>query len=350
MTDTPASDQTAADPTLDPLEQGRTWPDDDDQVRPGPPEDPWTGFLGGVDTSKWQGQPVDGAKVHGSGVRYWYTRATNGAVADELVAQYAALAHANNIPFGVYTFFRPAQDAAEQARLLVEAVQRHGCTLVPQLDIEHTDDLPPETVGPAVRRFARAVQDGLGASPVLYSNGNFWNVSVKVDDLGDLPLWAARYPTKQTPPADPGAWAGFAQALQRPPSLPTGWDRFDLWQFSAQGNAAAATYGFPAGDLDLNICRPDSWERLQLVAGASTGTSDPRASSPVATGGFPLFLVRRNDRPEDTTVYAFDGVRARALVDENDRNVLTLMGARRGADGEPVPVASNIIDAALGKA
>lgn len=341
--------RTADDPDFDPLEGGRSWPDEDDDVKPGPPDEPWTGFLGGVDTSKWQGTPVDAPRMAASGVRYWWTRAGNGTKPDALVGHYAEQAAARGIPFGLYTFFRPVQDPEAQATLLVDATRRLGCSLVPQLDIEHDDGLGADRVGPAVRSFARAVQQGLGVAPVLYTGAPFWNVKVRVDDLGDLPLWVARYPTTRTPPADPAAWGGWAQALNRPPSLPMGWDRFDLWQFSAQGNGAAPTYGFPKGDLDLNICRPDAWDRLQL-AGARPGA----ATAPATTSqqeepmsGVPLYLVRRNDRPDDPTIYAFDGIRARALVDDNDRNVLVLLGAHLGGDGQPVPIASSIIDAAL---
>lgn len=218
-------------------------------------------WVSGIDISKWQGI-VNWDTVRDSGIQYVYMRAFNGNRQDSTLQRNAEGARWINMPFGLYTYWRPRDSAEEQARRLIDAHRTHGATLIPMIDVEHQDNKTPEQIATSVTDGVRIIEQELGVSPVIYTAAWFWNPAVgRNHGVGHCPLWLARYSVPNPIPTNPQDWPSAAIG-RREPVIPHGWDRWDAWQFSADGNHMGPTYGMTSSHLDLNILRGDVWPRF----------------------------------------------------------------------------------------
>src|SRR5262245_45216635 len=110
--------------------------------------------LRGIDVSKWQGE-IDWAAVRAGGVRFAYVRVSDGATApDPLVARNGEEARRAGIARGAYQYFRPDEDAEEQADVLLEMTgpPRKG-DLPPALDVEVAGSVAPEELVARIERW-----------------------------------------------------------------------------------------------------------------------------------------------------------------------------------------------------
>jgi GH25 family lysozyme M1 (1,4-beta-N-acetylmuramidase) len=221
-------------------------------------------WVPGIDVSKWQGT-MNWPLTVNRGVKFTFIRAFNGIARDDRVEQNAAGAKAAGLPFGLYTYFRPGVDATQQANVLVAEHRRLGATLLPVVDVETADGLAPAEVAKRVRKMVDTVAAAIGRKPVIYTAAWFWNPQVRDGSFGDCLLWASRYPSSSQPPADPALWAEWALAKSQPVP-PVGWSRWDIWQFSADGNGRGAYYGAQSSSLDLNVCSAEVFSKLQVTA------------------------------------------------------------------------------------
>lgn len=220
-----------------------------------------------VDISRWQGTWRDPSRLRASGVDFLYMRGTNGTRVDSRVREYAKIARSIDMPFGIYCFFRPKHDPIAQARFLVDLHNELGCTLVPQLDIEHTDGLNRDEVTHRVVLFVNEVDRLIGKKALIYSAAWWWNPSMHPNqiDYTDRPLWVARYVSRsQTPPFDAARWADWAAKFNKQPALPQDWPEAGAWQFSADGNGMGKPMGFSSSALDLNVVTADFYRQVSL--------------------------------------------------------------------------------------
>jgi GH25 family lysozyme M1 (1,4-beta-N-acetylmuramidase) len=221
----------------------------------------WKTFI---DISKWQGA-VDFGVLKASGVDALYMRAYQGKKRDERLDEYAAGARAHGIPFGLYTYWRPKYTVVEQLDLLCGAHVNLGASLIPMLDIEHGDEKDPRFIGQQVNEAVAGVEHRLGMTPVIYTAAWFWNPAVVGAEVSRCPLWLARYSVPNPVPPNPSEWADYALRYAQPAMPNGGWSRWSAWQFSADGNHMAATYGASSSHLDLNILRDEDWARFQTA-------------------------------------------------------------------------------------
>ncbi len=199
--------------------------------------------LFGIDVSKWQGT-INWAQVKGAGVQYAFIRVSDGITTiDEKFPANWAGAKANNIPRGVYQFFRPNRDAIEQAQIVIDHLDMYGMgELPPVIDVEATGDQTPAVVAQQVGLWIDEIETTLGVRPIIYSGSYFWDDNVKSSAFSDYPFWIAHYTSASCP------------------RLPAAWSDWTFWQYSSSGTVAGIS-----GDCDMNRYAGTLEELLDLV-------------------------------------------------------------------------------------
>lgn len=191
-------------------------------------DDPWVArcaegktAVRGIDVSKWQGE-IDWGAVARAGVRFAYIRVSDGRdVPDPQFARNWREARRAGVIRGAYQFFRPQQDPAAQADLLLRAVgaPRRG-DLPPALDVEVDDGVDPAELIARMERWIERVRQATGVTPVVYTNALGW--SLLTENTGRFrghPLWIAHH----------GAEC---------PNTPAVWPAWTFHQFSTEGRVA----------------------------------------------------------------------------------------------------------------
>ena len=234
-------------------------------------------MIPGIDVSKWQGNTWDSTKAIANGVKWMYIRAYNGTTIDSSINYYVKKAVAAKIPFGFYSYFLPKQDAVKQGKMLADITKKYKATLVPMYDIEESIGLTTLNVEAYIQTCDKAI----GQNGVVYTSAEIWDKQVLSTKFSSHALWIPRYPSKQTPPVKADQWDKFAFTLKKDPVVPKAWKTWDIWQFSANENKAATNYGFPVGDLDLDIMFASSWDKM--VMKPSTTPVKPNATTIIKT-------------------------------------------------------------------
>lgn len=212
--------------------------------------------IPGIDVSQYQGN-ITWAKVAQAGIKWAYIRANCGTRVDTHVSRNLKLSKKRGIPRGVYVYFKPEQDVAKQARILLS--YNTDCELEPMIDVEHHGDLKPKEIVAALQQIVDIVTTATGKPPVIYTGAWFWNVRVKSKKFGHCPLWVSQYVHYDTQsyrihpvPDDPKDWTKYAYKHPRPKPI-IGWSKWLYWQFSAGYNGVGKKYGMESRDLDLNL-------------------------------------------------------------------------------------------------
>jgi lysozyme len=118
---------------------------------------------------------------------------------------------------GVYQYFKPSQSAVAQADLVVRRLGEQGGLeagdLPPVIDIETTNNMPPETVSCRIKIWLARVERETKRRPIIYSSMQYKDLLGT--ELGRYPLWIARY--VKTPSVTC-------------PQLPDAWQKWTFWQ------------------------------------------------------------------------------------------------------------------------
>ena len=188
----------------------------------------------GIDVSKWQGS-VNWPAVAGDGQKFAFIRVSDGLTyIDELYEANWQGARQAGLIVGAYQYFRPGQDAIQQADLLL---QKMGPlvpgVLPPVIDVETADGLPPAQVAAKVGQWIDRVEGELGVRPIIYTGKYIWQSSVGSAAWADYPLWIAQY----------GPVC---------PDLPVQWADWVFWQTSSTGKVAGVS-----GNVDTNLFNGD---------------------------------------------------------------------------------------------
>ncbi len=194
-------------------------------------------YTPGIDVSHWQGDIHWGA-VKAAGKHFAFIKATDGtSFVDPSFAENWGGAKAAGILRGAYHFFRPLQNARNQAELFLQTVEMTGEDLPPVLDLEIGDNLRSATIIERVETWMQAVEAGTGRKPIIYSGVSFLNDFFSIPG-GGPPAWAK----------DHLLWiANYLGLAATQPNMPRGWDRWAIWQHSASGRVDGIS-----GNVDLN--------------------------------------------------------------------------------------------------
>lgn len=207
-----------------------------------------------IDISQFQGT-FNAQVARARGIDGVYCRAAHWPNPDTRFGSYVTLARAAGLEVGAYHFIEPSQgSAAAHAAQMLQLCGGRPLTLPCMIDVERS-----VTVAWLNEYILRCTAGGLRLG-IIYLNDSSGL------DLRPLPqtfdLVAPDY-VKGTPPA-PADWFTWASARKPAgPGIPIGWDTWDMWQFSADGNGQAATYGCTgaSADIDLDIVRDEAWAR-----------------------------------------------------------------------------------------
>ena len=181
-------------------------------------------YVPGIDVSYWEGG-IDWKKVRGAGVRFMFTKATEGeGYEDPTLDDNWVGAESVEILRGAYHFFHPNMNPTKQADRFIQAIKKlnDNGELPPVLDLEVTDNQPTQTIIDKAKTWLDRVQGALGKRPIIYSSPGFLKYNFVVPG-GGPPLWTKDYVL----------WIANYGVSQ--PLLPKGWLKWTFWQYSESG-------------------------------------------------------------------------------------------------------------------
>jgi len=172
----------------------------------------------GIDVSYYQ-QTIDWPRVQRAGIRFAFVRISDGVTQrDPMFAANWDGARRAGLVRGAYQYFRPDQNIAAQADLMITAMQsRVPGDLPPALDIEADAavGLTADELAERAAAWIAQVRSRLGVEPIIYTGGDLWRAG-GADPLASQPLWLAHY-------------------TQGCPTLPEPWTRWVFWQHTDRG-------------------------------------------------------------------------------------------------------------------
>lgn len=186
----------------------------------------------GIDISHWQPH-VDWGRLqrdslNGFPIRFVIVKSTEGTDRrDPRFPDYFCQARRAGFITGAYHFFRPEQDAAEQARFYLENARLLPGDLPAILDVEVRGGKSEEQFRADVLTWLRAVEAATGRPPILYSGVSFKQQHLSGPRFDAYPYWAAHYSGRRAPRYG-GRWV--------------------MWQYTEEGRVSGVR-----GTVDLNV-------------------------------------------------------------------------------------------------
>ncbi len=187
----------------------------------------------GIDVSENNGD-VNWAAVAQAGVTFAYARATLGRESnDPTFERNRKGAREHGLRFGGYHLPYPGNSSAEQqAEHFLSVVKPQPGDLLPAIDVEQKTPVDTKEAVFSrdqllawLRGWLAAVEQKVGAKPLIYTNPGWWSSRLQNADLSDHPLWLAHYTNGQ-------------------PTIPRAWGSFAIWQHSDSGNVAGHVFDF----------------------------------------------------------------------------------------------------------
>lgn len=186
----------------------------------------------GIDISHWQPsinwQQLQEARLNGFPIRFVIAKSTEGTDRrDSRFPEYFAAARRAGFVAGAYHFFRPEQDAGQQARFFLGNTRLRSGDLPAILDVEVRGTKPLPQFRNDVLTWLREVEKATGRPPILYTGVAFKQQYLHGELFDVYPFWAAHYNGRRAPRYN-GRWV--------------------LWQYTDQGTVAGVR-----GPVDLNV-------------------------------------------------------------------------------------------------
>lgn len=206
------------------------------------------GKLSGIDVSVYQGS-VDWAAVKKAGKDFAFIRACYGT--GSIDSRYSANwqnAKAAGVIRGAYQFFRPSQDALQQAQVFLKYNTTEDGDLAPVIDIEVSEGVSGAVITEKVKTWLNAVKAATGRTPIIYTSPAFWRSLPNTGTLGGYTLWIANWGVSS-------------------PGIPSPWTNWTFWQYSETGSVSGIS-----GAVDLNYFNGDL---TSLKALANTPAPQP---------------------------------------------------------------------------
>ena len=219
------------------------------------PQDTWEGgtticpdgaTIDGIDVSYWQGT-IDWNAVANDGIEFAFIRVSDGLTYYDTQFQTNwASARNEGIVRGAYQYFRPGEDAVDQAELLLsEMGPLLSGDLPPVLDVETSAGYSSSYITAAIHDWMDTVESEIGRMPIIYTGPWFWESSVGSYDFEDYPLWVAHW---------------FATC----PDTPDQWNHWEFWQTSAHGTVSGIS-----GAVDTDVFNGDLADLLDFAEGTA---------------------------------------------------------------------------------
>ena len=204
----------------------------------------------GVDVSYHNGT-INWTSVKNAGYEFAFIRISDGTgFHDPMFSTNWAGAQQAGLVRGIYQFFRPSEDVAAQADLVIAALGTPAPgDLPPVIDVEATGNLSPSGVAASVRAWVDRVKAGTGVDPIVYTGKFFWRDQVGgPTSFAGNPLWIAQYTTLC-------------------PDLPAPWDTWAFWQFTDAGSVPGIS-----GGIDVDRFNGSLDELRALAGGGGSGS------------------------------------------------------------------------------
>ena len=182
---------------------------------------------------------------------------------------------------GAYQFFRPSEDAGEQAEEFMNLVgQLHPGDLPPVLDLE-TDPYDPTNIADrtkiigthtmdsyltAVEIWLTLIEQHYKVKPIIYTSKAFWADATNNDSrFIDYPLWVSSVNLNKTRPTTP--------------NFPPSWGDWDFWQYAIDVPSNDNLIPGVKGKVDLNLFNGDElmlarFARFTVISPNDTKTID----------------------------------------------------------------------------
>lgn len=203
----------------------------------------------GIDVSYFQ-PGVDWGSVKDDGVEFAFARVSYGSkkLDTEFETNWEGMKAAGLLR-GAYQYFRPSQDAAAQAQIVVDHLGTLGEGDLPAvIDVETQEGVSDATLVKKIQTWVDIVEEGTGKRPIIYTGPAFWTSLSGSADLTDHPLWVANYKTSC-------------------PSLPSGFSGWHFWQSSETGKVDGVD-----GNVDIDWWNGSLAELIEFAGG---GAVDP---------------------------------------------------------------------------
>lgn len=229
----------------------------------------------GIDVSYHNGT-INWPSVKNAGYQFAFIRISDGTgFRDPMFATNWSGARRAGLLRGIYQFFRPSQDVAAQADMVIAAVgARAPGDLPPVIDVEATGNLSPASVAAKVRTWVDRVKAATGVDPIVYTGKYFWRDQVGgPTSFVNNALWIAQY-------------------TMRCPDLTSPWNTWAFWQHSDSGSVPGVN-----GDIDLDRFN-GTLDELRAFAGGQGGGGGGGGSTTCTSG------TMGTDLPEGACVQA----------------------------------------------
>lgn len=219
----------------------------------------------GADVSKYQGN-FNWQAQKNAGMTYGIARISDGTTyIDEYFDRNWSELKRLGMIRGAYQYFRPAQNVAAQANMVVNKLGRLGPGDLPAvIDVESNGGRSKAQVAAAVKQWLQIVEAGTGKKPIIYTGPYFWQDNVGDSSMGSYPLWIAHYGTTC-------------------PLIPDGWSKWTFWQYcNGQTQYCSNGQGF-----DRDVFNGSKAELERLAGGGSdygavyVNQTFPLASTPI---------------------------------------------------------------------
>ena len=214
--------------------------------------------ITGVDVSVYQGN-VNWSQIKGSGRQFAFVRISDGLSSpDSKFAQNWPALKAAGMVRGSYQFFRPSQDPALQAQMVLDKLAAAGGLkpgdLPPVLDLESADGLASSVVVAKANVWLAKIEAALKVKPIVYTAA--FMSDVIGTGFGGYTLWVANYGTTC-------------------PTMPSGWTDWHFWQNADNGNVPGIS-----GNVDTDFFNGTLPQLQALTIKAASSGPDAGAGGP----------------------------------------------------------------------
>lgn len=186
--------------------------------------------VAGIDVSPWNGR-INWPRVKMAGKDFVFIKATEGSGYVSTTFDYDwAQSKAAGVLRGAYHFFRPQDDAVQQAELFLETMGELGLDDLPAvLDWEVSDSVSVATQIQKALTWLQIVEQATGKIPIIYVSPSFWNSLGNPQSFIRYSLWIANYQVSC-------------------PWVPAPWSRWTFWQTGDSGSVDGI-----ASNTDTNL-------------------------------------------------------------------------------------------------